>query len=351
MAIKVKRPNLHEDFSHGLQDSIASCQILEAFGVQGSANIKSMLQEVRPVVLLETDFLNEAKNAEQFQRAMKSVPWVRVPKIIEATSDSLVMEFIKGTKIDEVQESDSPVSLAVLAIRLSACFMLQLIRAGRFHGGCHSGNISVTETGDFVFYDLGAVIQLADSPRKYFDSMISAFIKNDAELALECLAGIGVLDLSNCTDEGDKRMLLRSIETIMSHVKRFDTNTNVHELLQDQKILGRNKRPVFKPTSESIYLLRNAGMIDALCRRLDPTFEPFDLLMNVLPGDKLDFGMMRQLATGLAEDVQSIRGIPKLMEDLVADTQENNRRLRLGQRAIGVWVATLTLFMCLSEIL
>jgi hypothetical protein len=83
----------------------------------------------------------------------------------------------------------------------------------------------------------------------------------------------------------------------LTHVKKLDKYINVHKLLNDQKILGRNKRPVFKPTLEFIYLLRNAGMIDALCRKLDPEFEPFDLLMKVLPADKLNFGMMQQLAS------------------------------------------------------
>jgi ubiquinone biosynthesis protein len=159
--------------------------------VNGSANIRAMLLEIRPVILSEIDFLKEARNAEQFRKAMKRISWVQVPRIIKATADSLVMECIRGTKIDEVRESDSPVPLAVLAIRLSACFMLQLIRTGMFHGDCHSRNISLTAGGNFVIYDLGAMISLGAFPRSYFDSIIIAFLKTTPNWHLSVWPGLG----------------------------------------------------------------------------------------------------------------------------------------------------------------
>lgn len=230
--------------------------------------------------------------------------------------------------------------------------MLQLIRTGIFHGDCHSGNISVTEDGSLVFYDLGAMISLGDSPKKYFDKMVTAFLKNDAQLAVDCLAGIGVLDLSNCQEERDRQLLLRSVDSIMTHVKRLDGNRgSIHTLLQDQKILGRNEKKVFRPTSEFIYLMRNSSMVDAICRKLDPEFDGFDLLMKILPQNSFSMGMMKEMLQGVASDIQTIRGVPKALENLTIDTLAMNRKIMAGQKALGVWVAALSVLMLASELM
>jgi predicted unusual protein kinase regulating ubiquinone biosynthesis (AarF/ABC1/UbiB family) len=352
VAVKVKRPGLYEEFSQGLQDSMVTCKLLSTLGVQGSSNIHDMLQEIHPVLLGETDFLREARNAQTFREAMSKVEWVRVPRVIEAHPNSIVMEYIPGEKIDALGPGPRPVAPEVLAIRLSACFMVQLIRTGIFHGDCHSGNISVTEDGSLVFYDLGAMISLGDSPRKYFDKMVTAFLKNDAQLAVDCLAGMGVLDLSNCQEEGDRQLLLRSVDSIMTHIKRLDGNRgNIHTLLQDQKILGRNEKKVFRPTSEFIYLMRNSSMVDAICRKLDPEFDGFDLLMKVLPQNSFSMGMIKEMLQGVASDIQTIRGVPKALENLTVDTLAMNRKIMAGQKALGVWVAVLSVLMLASELM
>jgi predicted unusual protein kinase regulating ubiquinone biosynthesis (AarF/ABC1/UbiB family) len=159
------------------------------------------------------------------------------------------------------------------ALRLSACFVLQIVQHGLFHRDLHSGHARRDRGREpRCLYDLGAVISLGTSPRRYFKDMIKALVTGNAGLVVESLANMGVLDLSNCKSESDKDVLIKATGALMEYLRNKQgqgagAGMDIHEMFSIKEIFGRNQGrvPVFRPRSEFMYLMRNAGMVDATC--------------------------------------------------------------------------------------
>jgi predicted unusual protein kinase regulating ubiquinone biosynthesis (AarF/ABC1/UbiB family) len=165
VAIKVKRPGIAEEFMRTLKHVEAMCKFLRLMNIAGGGNMEEMIQECRPVIMRETDFLNEANNAYMMQDIFSDVDWVRIPKIIRAEPDYLVMEYVPGIKSDNVKAVSEVVNPSIVAIRLAASFSLQVLRFGIFHADPHPGNIAFSDEGKLILYDFGAVLALDASPR------------------------------------------------------------------------------------------------------------------------------------------------------------------------------------------
>lgn len=261
VAVKVVRPNLKELFSQGLDDMQSTCRMLRGLRVQQSENISEMLMEMRPVILGETDLNKEAENARAFYRWVEHLPWVRVPEIIASGESWLAMEYIPSVKIDDVLGIGRILPARVVSLRLAACFALQIIQNGLFHADLHSGNAGVTEEGHLVFYDMGAVVSLDVSPRNCIKKLFRPFITGDAQSVVDALAGMGVLDLSECRSPKDAQSLTDATCAIIGQLLSQAGNPeDVHTIISEQKILGRNEARVFRPKLEFLYLLRNGGL-------------------------------------------------------------------------------------------
>ena len=348
VAIKVVRPNLRDSFLQGLNDMQSTCQILKSLHVEGSENISEMLTEMQPVILGETDLNREAQNARAFRDSLERVPWVRVPEVLASGDGWLVMEYIPSVKIDDVENIEDIISARVVSLRFAACFALQIIQNGLFHADLHSGNAGITEDGQLVFYDLGAVIALGDSPRKYMKDLFRAFTTGNAQTVVESLAGMGVLDLSKCRNSRDTRSLIEAVQAVMGQLLQAGNPEDIHAIVKEQQILGRNQSRVFRPRLEFLYLLRNSGMVDAICRKLDPLWDSAELLKSILPNPPMDSALLAAMAREafvdtpnlvktLPTSLQSIREKTDVLRD---DMKSNSKILYIWLTLVSVWLLT-----------
>lgn len=121
----------------------------------------------------ETDFRNEVKNINEYQKFADTVnnqvaetKTIKIPKIYEeyCTDDIIVMEFIKTPTINKIELNEENKSRIVEAlnsyIKLSfwALFNDEKVT---FHGDPHSGNIALDEEGNICFLDMGLLCTLS----------------------------------------------------------------------------------------------------------------------------------------------------------------------------------------------
>ncbi|MDT5293121.1 MAG: hypothetical protein QOJ76_1 [Acidobacteriota bacterium] len=176
VAVKVQRPALRE--SVGLDIAVLGriTRRLARFpAVSENADWEGMLREFRETISEEMDYAREGRNADRFRENFREWRAVRVPRIhwTHTTARVLTMEFIRGTKVTDVEglkaRRISPVKVNRLLVR---AYLKQLLEDGFFHADPHPGNLLVMDTGHLAFFDFGMVGRI--TPRLQ-SQMIDAF--------------------------------------------------------------------------------------------------------------------------------------------------------------------------------
>jgi len=101
----------------------------------------------------QTDLRIEAENYKRFHENFKGMPGVRFPEIHHelSTSRVLVMEFIRGTKVDALPPGKYP----KLAQSVRMSFFKMCFEHGFVHADLHPGNMVVQDNEELVIYDCG----------------------------------------------------------------------------------------------------------------------------------------------------------------------------------------------------
>ena len=194
VVVKVQRDGLVEQFDVDCKNirflaSVADRVDPENEGV--SSNWRGIADTSEGVLYREIDFLVERDAAERFRRAFeegagnaKPLPWVKVPKTFDeyCTSRVLVMEYVPGTKINDVPALEKmDVDLPLMSQRLTTSYLEQLARHGFFHCDPHPGNVAVDEGcpgGRLIYYDFGMMESIEPDVKKGFVDLVYSLYKN-----------------------------------------------------------------------------------------------------------------------------------------------------------------------------
>jgi ubiquinone biosynthesis protein len=119
------------------------------------------LQEFTRGILEQTDLTVERENYERFEKNFASFEGVRFPHVHHALSRRrvLVMEFIRGVKLDALPPDADRKSIAdrVMRVIMKMCF-----DDGFVHADLHPGNLVYEPGGSLVIFDVG-LVKLLDS--------------------------------------------------------------------------------------------------------------------------------------------------------------------------------------------
>jgi ubiquinone biosynthesis protein len=138
----------------------------------------------------QTDLRIESENYKRFHANFKGVAGVRFPEIHHdlSTSRMLVMEFVRGTKVDALPPGKYP----KLAQSVRMSFFKMCFEHGFVHADLHPGNMVVQDNEELVIYDCGLAKLL-------HEDVLIQFI-----------------DMTKCIAMGTP-------EDIVAHLKRFHT--------------------------------------------------------------------------------------------------------------------------------
>lgn len=118
-------------------------------------DLTPIADEVAAGVWNELDYRQEAANARQFEQEHRFLPYIKVPRYIDAytTERVLTMEWCEGKKLGQLP-LDKQLDFMAKAIEASGAMLLQ---TGLVHADPHEGNILYAPNGDLVFIDFGLV--------------------------------------------------------------------------------------------------------------------------------------------------------------------------------------------------
>jgi aarF domain-containing kinase len=166
-------------------------------------------EELQDSIYVELDFTNEAKNAENTSKYFENFQnWtaLKIPKVISSNKRILIMEFIKGERLDNLKfMDDNHISRSEVSSCLSHIFnnMIFTPNVG-IHCDPHGGNLAIrpkpkgSKTSnpynfEIILYDHGLYRQITTQMRRDYAHFWLALLDRDPkqmELYAERFAGI-----------------------------------------------------------------------------------------------------------------------------------------------------------------
>jgi ubiquinone biosynthesis protein len=277
VVFKVQRPNIREliEVDLAILENLAE-RAEKSFPYLKAYNPTGLIEEFSKQMRKELDFVLDGKNAETVAVNMKDYPRIKIPKIYWKYSGPrlLVMEYIKGTRVDAIDELSEKHDTKELAKIGFEAYMKQIFIDGFFHGDPHPGNLLVTDEGQIVFLDFGMVGILRPERRLTYTRLLYSIISNDINMLLETFDELGIRLSPDDAEDFKDEMYAIFKETENYALDQFSFSDSMNTLTS---ILNRYK--IIMPGSFML-MIKVVSMVSDFGSQLDPEF---DLIGTVQP--------------------------------------------------------------------
>jgi ubiquinone biosynthesis protein len=362
---KVQKPDIEEIIEVDLLilDSLAE-RIENLFPYLQPYNPKELVKEFSIQLRKELNFIREGKNADTIRENLKENPQIKIPKIFWEYSGEklLVMESIKGIRIDyvnEIRKKHDPKNIIEVGFQ---AYLTQIFRDGFFHGDPHPGNLLVTDEGLLVFLDFGMVGILRPEKRYTYTSILYSIVSSDVNSLIEGFEDLGVIIDLKRVDSFKDEMYIVLKETQRYNLKEYSFIDSLNDITN---IFYRYK---VKLPGTFMLIIKVISMISKIGEQLDPDFnfieriQPYldDLMMDstlnierfeevrqALTRDLISFPKsIRRFLDKFASGRSKIEVMVPEVNKLHKSIDKASRRLYLGVIStgiiIGVSIITLT---------
>jgi ubiquinone biosynthesis protein len=326
VVVKVRRPDIEVGVA---RDSAvlrwASRAAVRRSEAARALGLVALADELVKSVDQELSYVHEAANARAVA-AVTTGAGVEVPGVItELSSDGvLVQQRVEGRSVADAAAVDAcGVERAVLADRLLAAFLAQVMTAGVFHADPHPGNILIDATGTLWLIDFGAVGLVDPVTMDALQMMAAGMATRQPALlarSLRTLAGAGGEAVATQSLEAELSRILSE----QLHAGGFDPRS-----LQDIiTLMGRHEMPV--PPTLTL-LARALVTLEGTLRVIDPR-------VDLATAAAAHFGAALELSPGTAKDalqhellrsLPSLRALPALTEDIGLQLRSGRIRLQI----------------------
>ncbi len=255
VAVKVVRPGIAKKIREDIRLMYYIGEKFERMSeVARILGIINLVAEFERTIFKELDMQIEAGSIEKFVNYFADSDEIQIPKVYWAytTKSVLVMEFIAGIKMDQVEEIKAngidPKEIALIGLR---SFSRQLMEFGYFHADPHPGNTIVKYNGRVGLVDFGITGFLDETMMTRIANIFLGFAEHDYDMVMDALWDIGLLDEGTMDLEAFRTDLMdisepfygRSLQTISVR----DVYDQVMQLVLKYRIrMPRNLMLLFK---------------------------------------------------------------------------------------------------------
>jgi len=252
--------------------------------VEPRFDFRFVIKELRRYIPLELDFLNEGKNAEAVGKNFAARgDDVIVPHIYweYTTKKLLVMEFMEGIKITEVEKLRSAgIDTCAVAQKLTEAYLQQILLDGLFHADPHPGNLLVQPGPRLVFLDFGLT---KDLPPEFPAEMARLTTAIVTQNSIEIVASFRRLGF--VTKHGGDESLLVLGEAMLGHsVKESKAYADPEMVERFNKEIddAMRKDPIVEAPSDLVLVGRVMGLLSGVGKQLGSEVNLFSTLMPYL---------------------------------------------------------------------
>ena len=265
-----------------------------------------------------------------------------------STSKVLTMEFIDGTKLSDVSESDNEeFDKPLIAKRLIESFMKQVLIDGFFHADPHAGNIMILEDNVLCYIDLGSIGILDDGFRKDLCDLLMMIADQDVDGLINQFIYMGVLEYTMNTTrlKRDLRDLFFRYFSQGSGGLN-ETLNKLLDLMQDYNVILPN---------EFVSMARGVSMIEADATALDPDI---DIMASIEPiakqamGDRLNVKNYVESKKGsLLYYKNMLKSLPPILTNSIHKINNGEMKLKFEIDRIDRIVSKFSLVVIIAALL
>jgi predicted unusual protein kinase regulating ubiquinone biosynthesis (AarF/ABC1/UbiB family) len=317
VAVKVRRPGIEDLVAADLRVIRWSLPVLLYFiGEARAFSLENLADEFDRTIRQEMDYDREAAMLEEIRSNFEGDDEVAIPAVIESHSGPrvLTMEYIRGTKINDVEQLDAMgVDRHELAVNLQRAYLQMLLEDGVFHADPHPGNLAVCEDGTIVFYDFGMSGRVDEFVQSKIIDFYVAVANRDIDGILDALIEMGTL-----SPDADRATMGKVMELAIEDARGEDIETYRVQQIVSQVEDTIYEFPLRLPSNLAL-VLRVATVVEGVCVTLDPDFDFIAVATDYLTEQGYREESIRQFAeeTGdqLRRSVQSSVRVPPKLEN------------------------------------
>lgn len=197
VAVKVQRPGVEPIIFRDLFIFRALARLVNSTSKRKlGCNAQLIVDDFGEKLLEELDYLQEARNIQDFYRNFSNDPKVKIPWVRRDLSGPrvLTMEWINGIRCtDPAAIRASGMDVAEFIRCGVVTGLRQLLEFGLFHGDPHPGNIFAMPDGRIAYVDFGNVAELSQTNKQTLIDAIVHAVNEDYEGMADDFIKLGFL--------------------------------------------------------------------------------------------------------------------------------------------------------------
>ncbi|WP_405290713.1 ABC1 kinase family protein [Methanobrevibacter sp.] len=233
-------------------------------------NLPGIMEEFDRSIHKEIDYNNEFMNMQRIEMNFVENPNIHIPATYAkyCTSKLLTMEFIEGTKLNDVYASTGDeFDKKLLAKYVLDSYLQQLFIDGFFHGDPHPGNIMILEDNVVCYLDLGMMGFFDEKFKRDLSEVMLLFVDQDVDGLINQLMYMDILDY-----DIDTSSLRRDLNDLFG--RYFGVQLNRFDGVLEALLNLMQEYGVILP-NEVVTMARGLSMIEAIAHNLDPEIDVF----------------------------------------------------------------------------
>jgi len=271
VAVKIRRPGIESLVEADLRVIRWSLPLLMRFvGDARAFSLENLADEFAKTIRQEMDYEREGGMLKEIRSNFTDNDRIVIPAVIDSHSDSrvLTMEYVPGTKINDIQELNTKgIDREGLARTLQRAYLQMIIDDGVFHADPHPGNLAVTDDGEIIFYDFGMSGRVDEFVQDKIVEFYIAVANQDIDSILDVLIAIGTL-----SPDADRAVMAEVMELAIADARGDDI-----EQYRVNQIIGQIEDSIyefpFRLPANLALVLRVATVVEGVCVTLDEDFD------------------------------------------------------------------------------
>jgi ubiquinone biosynthesis protein len=227
------------------------------------------VSEFSEILLGELNFHKEANTIERFSRFFSKKDYIHIPKIYKkySTNRVLVMEFIDGIKISDIEAlDDAGIDRKTVCQNAAEIVLREIFEFGFFHADPHPGNIFILRDNTVAPVDFGITGYIDDEGVQVIGNILLGLIDRDVDKIIRYLKRYNFI-----SDDTDERRLKIDLIDLMDStwnvaLSQIDVSRSIREMFN----LTRRYRIWFP--GEYFLIFKTLLEVDGVTRRLHPDF-------------------------------------------------------------------------------
>jgi ubiquinone biosynthesis protein len=300
VVIKMKRKNIEKKLYDSIENLKTILYFISFIPILHKYQIKNLIEENIEIIKHQTNFNEEVENILKMKNNCKNLQYVKIPEVYEEITkefnDFIVMEYINGIKVNEVDKADY-IEFSKQVLKFG---IVSTIVHGVCHGDLHSGNILFIKDPNDTRYpykigviDFGIIFELDNEyktalfdwitnslkrePRESIIKLLNSnvieppnIIKKVSPECYESIVKLGAEIISECINSANK----------VDQIQIYKFFCKLKEYLNASELTNLGIRPSNNFVKTQLVLAMAHGVTMTLCK--EKFVNLFDIVLNEL---------------------------------------------------------------------